>query len=76
MVLAVATLMAVAGCRDNQIGENPGCTSACLTFDNEKGRSPDDLMRLAKRACEQMGRKGKPEIIAQADAVVTGHCPE
>jgi len=76
LVLALATLVAVAGCRENQIGKNAGCTSACFTFDNEKGRSPDDIMRLAKSACEKMGHKGKPEIIEQSDAVVTGHCPE
>jgi hypothetical protein len=75
-VLALVTLVAVAGCRENQIGKNAGCTSACFTVDNVKGRSPDDVMRMAKSACEQMGRKGKPEIIEQTDAAVTGHCPE
>lgn len=74
--LATVALLAVAGCRDNQIGTNAGCTSACFTLHNVKGRSPEDVMHMVKSVCEQMGRKGKPQITEQTDATVAGHCPE
>jgi hypothetical protein len=38
--------------------------------------SAETVEAKAKKACEEMGKNGKPEITQRSKTTVAGHCPD
>jgi hypothetical protein len=67
-----------AECSDgsNSTGMNHSCTSACFTINGVEGDSPEAIEAKAKKACEEIGKKGRPAITERTKTAVAGHCTD
>lgn len=72
---ALLATLCLGGCFENT-GMNTSCTSHCFSLNGVENDGAEQVDAKIKRMCEDMGRKGKPEIKERTKSAVAGHCPE
>jgi hypothetical protein len=75
-VLALLTAVLISGCEVSDSGMNKSCTSNCFMLNGIENDSAAEVDAKIKKICEDMGRKGTPEIKERTKTAVAGYCPE